>query len=289
MGITGPPEKWADWRKMVKDTKDDYAQKVLARTDAMRGKKPLHPDLAGRIIAEHFRDELQDDYIAVIDGFTASSFFTDWNMVRNSGMVLDASETIGIGHGPGMAIGAGMATNRKKPIVVLIGDGGLGAAAMDIETCVRWEIPAIFIHENNNTMVAGGWQLFWSKACSPTGNPMLDSWQTLPYIRHDRMFAELGCHTEFVEDDKNLQPALKRSLDFVLTQGKPAFVEVFVDAEVMNEIWATFLTACCGFLDWDDLPEEGKKAIVDYQLVNPDFASHCPTWPKEALAWRKKK
>ena len=101
MGITKPPEKWVEWRKFVVDTKEEYYKKTIERTDAMFGRTPLHPDLAGRLMTEFLRDELQDNYIAIIDGFTASSFFTDWQMVRYSAHNLDASETIGIGHSHG--------------------------------------------------------------------------------------------------------------------------------------------------------------------------------------------
>jgi acetolactate synthase-1/2/3 large subunit len=288
MGINKPLEKWQNWRDTIATSKKEYENKTIARSEKMRGKSPFHPDLAGRLTYEFLRDELNDDYYAIIDGFTASSFFTDWNKMRNAGRILDASETIGIGHGVGMAIGAALATDKKTPILALMGDGGLGAGGMDIETAVRWELPIVFLHENNDVLVAGGWKLFWSKACNPTGNQLLDSWQTLPGIRYDKMFAEFGCHTEFVRNDYEYTAALKRAFDYVRDHGKPAFVEVFVDPEVMNEIWSTFLTACCGFLDWDDIPEEGKKAITELGLVNPAFASHCPTWPPEALGRRKK-
>ncbi|MGD8890976.1 MAG: thiamine pyrophosphate-binding protein [Desulfobacterales bacterium] len=289
MGITSPPEKWDEWRKYIADSKKYYEEKTIERTEKMRGVTPVHPDLVGRLIYEVVRDELDDEVISIIDGFTASSFYTDWNRCRTSGRVLDASDTIGIGHGPGLALGAGLATDRKIPMVCLIGDGGLGAGGMDIETCARWDIPVVFIHENNNTMVAGGWKLFWSKACSPTGNEMLDSWSTLPNIRYDKIMAEFGCHTEFVEKDGEMKSALKRSLDFVRDKSKPAFIEVFVEGQTMNEIWATFLTNCCGFLEWEDLPEEGRDAIMKLGLCDPTYRSFAPTWPDEAFAVRKKR
>lgn len=289
MGITGPPEKWDEWRHTIAESKEYYRKKTLDRTDAMRGITPVHPDLIGRITAETITEELGDNAFSVIDGFTASSYYTDWNVCRTGGMVLDASDTIGIGHGPGLALGAGLTTNRSVPIVCLIGDGGLGAAGMDIETCARWDIPVVFIHENNDTMVAGGWKLFWSKACTPTGNDMLDSFSTLPGIRYDKMMAEFGCHTEFVEKDSEMKAALKRSLDFVRDKNKPAFIEVFVEGRTMNEIWGTFLTNCCGFLEWEDLPEEGRKAIMELGLCDPTYRSFAPTWPDEAFNIRKKR
>lgn len=289
MGIKKPPEKWNDWRKYIADNKEHYWQKTWERSDKMRGMTPAHPDILGRIAAETIRNELGDEVIHVIDGFTASSFYTDWITCDKPGTVLDASDTIGIGHGPGLTLGAGLITDRSKPIICLIGDGGLGAGGMDIETCCRWNIPAVFIHENNDTMVAGGWDLFWSKACSPTGDRVRDSFMTLPNIRYDKMMAEFGCHTEFVEKDGEMQPALKRSLDFVRDKSKPAFIEAHVEGATLNEIWATFLTNCCGFLEWEDLPEEGRRVIMEKQLCDPTYRSFAPTWPDEAFAFRKKK
>lgn len=280
MGIEKPLQKWDGWRKFVADTKQEYERRTLERTEKMRGKLPLHPDLFGRLASEFLRDELQDDYIAVIDGFTASSFFTDWHKMRDSARVMDASETIGLGHGMGMAIGAGLATNRSKPIFVVLGDGGIGAGGMDIETAVRWNIPAVFCHENNSTMVCGGWDRFAKNwALKATGNELLDSWQTLPNIRYDRMFAEFGCHAEFVENDEEVKPALKRAFDFVMRESKPAFVEVFVDPDVLQEIWATGLTALCGIVPWEELTEEGRQTILRERLVPPlQFAWVDPSW-----------
>ena len=101
--------------------------------------------------------------------------------------------------------------------------------------------------------------------------------------------AEFGCHTEFVEKDSEMKAALKRSLDFVRDKNKPAFIEVFVEGRTMNEIWGTFLTNCCGFLEWDDLPEEGRKAIMELGLCDPTYRSFAPTWPDEAFNVRKKR
>ena len=55
------------------------------------------------------------------------------------------------------------------------------------------------------------------------GNQLLDSWEVLHGIRHDRMFAEFGCHPEFVERDDQVKPALKRACDFAMRESKPVF------------------------------------------------------------------
>jgi len=269
MGIKGPIEKWEPWRKYVVDTLYVNFRKTIERSEKMRGKMPLHPDLVGRLTWEVLRDELQDDYITVIDGFTAASYFTDWNRCIQAGTVLDAGETIGIGHGPGLALGAGLATDRQKPIIVLMGDGGIGAGGMDIETCSRWNIPAVFIHENNDQVVTGLYDLVASNCCNPTGNRLWDYCGFLPGIRYDRMMKEFGCHTEFVERDEEIKPALKRALDFVRKESKPAFIEVFVDPEVMHEIQTMNVTGTLTWITWDDLSEKQQRFILEENMVNP--------------------
>jgi len=269
MGIKGPIEKWEPWRKYVVEVKEDYFKKTIERTEKMRGKMPLHPDLFGRQAWETLRDELHDDYIAIIDGFTASSYFTDWNRAIQGGTMLDAAETIGFGHGPGMAVGAGLATDRQKPIIVLMGDGAIGAGGMDIETASRWNIPAVFIHENNDQLVTGLYDLVASNCCTPTGNRLWDYTGFLPKIRYDRMMKEFGCHTEFVERDEEIKPAMKRALDFVRKESKPAFMEVFVDPEVMHEIQTMNVTGSLTWMTWDDLSEDQQRLILKENLINP--------------------
>jgi thiamine pyrophosphate-dependent acetolactate synthase large subunit-like protein len=40
-----------------------------------------------------------------------------------------------------------------------------------------------------------------------------DSWGMLPHIRYDKIFAEMGCHTEFVTEPQQLRPALERAFN----------------------------------------------------------------------------
>lgn len=123
----------------------------------------------------------------------------------------------------------------------------------------------------------------------PTGIRMLDSWETLPNIRYDRMFKEFGCHTEFVERDEEVKPALKRAFDFVRKESKPAFVEVFVDPDVLQEIWGQSLTPGIGtFLEWDELPEEGQKVILEQRLVPPTWIMLVrPSWMQAIMGGQK--
>ena len=282
-GKTEPPEKWNEWRQSIAQAKGKYEQRSIEREKKGEGKMPLHPDVAGKLIVEFLHEELDDDYYSSIDGFTAATYYSDWQKVKFAPSILDASDTIGFGQGPGQAIAAGLASNRSKPIIAVMGDGCIGAGGMEIEVASRFNIPAVFIHFNNNYIVTGS-QYFVTGALSPSGIPLQDTWATLPNIRYDKMMAEFGCHPELVRRDAEMKPALKRSLDFVRDKSRPAFIEVFIDPDVLQEIWGTFLfQMCLGFLEWEDLNPRLKEImneLWDRRLALLSDAWTHPSWAK---------
>jgi len=261
MGIKEPPAKWDQWRQFVAETVADGQKKLSARTEGMVGKKPLHPDLVGRYTAEVLAEKYNNDYIAIIDGFTASAYFTNWNVAVNTGTVLDAAETIGIGHGPGMSVAAGLYTKRQKPIIALLGDGAVGAGGMDIDTAVRWNIPAVYIHENNNTLITAFYDYFYANIAAPTGNKLWDSFEVTHDVRYDRVFGEMGCYTEFADSSEQVKPAIERAIAASLKEQKPSFVEIMVDQMVISSLFAGPLTAMMfsAQVPWDKLPERGRQ------------------------------
>ncbi len=290
MGIKGPLDKWAKWRQFVVDTGESYKKRTLARTDEMVNQVPLHPELIGRYTAELLSKEYNNDYIFINDSHTGGAYFSSWNVAVNTGTVLDAAETIGIGHAPGMALAAGLATNRQKPILAMVGDGSVGIAAGDFETCVRWDIPVIFLHHNNNTLINASWELFQQKTCSVTGDILKDSWQTMPDIHYEKMFAEVGCHPEFVEKPEQIKPALKRAFEVAMREKKPAFIECFVEPYAIHPSSAQpgSVISLAAQFKWDDLPERGKEAVVTL-LVTPEVTARLPKDYQEGIAAYQKK
>lgn len=288
MGIKKAPEKWDAWRQEVADMKAHYEKLTIERTKAMEGKTPLHPDLAGRLMSEFLHDELDDEVYAIIDGFTAASYFTDWQKAKFAPSLLDASDTIGFGHSPGHALAFGLLNNRDRPIIAIMGDGAVGAGGMDIETCMRWDIPCVFVHENNS-YVATGMQYIYTPAMAATGDWLKDSSATLPNLRYDLMFKEFGCHAELVERDVEVKPALKRAFDFVKRESKPAFVEMFIDADVLQEIWTTgLMVMCVGNIPWDELSEKSKEILDQVWERTPPawLAMGQPDWPEGLAKYR---
>ena len=71
-----------------------------------------------------------------------------------------------------------------------------------------------------------------------------DSWCMLPDIRYDKIFAEMGCHTEFVTEPQEIRPALERSFK----SGKTSVLNIIPDDSVVHlssrplDITVNFLT-----------------------------------------------
>ena len=185
--------------------------------DKVRNNSPIHPDfLAAEIV-----DFLDKDATAILDGFSMSGFFTDKFKATFAGQLLDAATWAGVGHSVGMAIGAQLGRPGKQ-VVALLGDGGLGIAGFDIETAARYNLPVCYIVYNNS-----GWM-------NPSTQKIMlpdvkDSWCMLPDIRYDKIFAEMGCHTEFVTEPQQIRPALERSFN----SGKTSVLNVIPDCNVM--------------------------------------------------------
>jgi thiamine pyrophosphate-dependent acetolactate synthase large subunit-like protein len=59
--------------------------------------------------------------------------------------------------------------------------------------------------------------------------PTMDSWGMLEDIRYDRIFAEMGCHTEWVTEAGQIRPALERAFH----SGKTAVISALPDKTVL--------------------------------------------------------
>ena len=123
-----------------------------------------------------------------------------------------------------MAVGAQIARPGRQ-VLALMGDGGFGISAMDMETLLRYKLPAVVVLLNNSSWagVAAGHDLFY---------PNMGSWENLPGIRYDRMFRELGCHTEHVEHAEEITPALSRAFE----SGLPSIVHVVGDTDDIHPL-----------------------------------------------------
>jgi acetolactate synthase-1/2/3 large subunit len=204
------------WLKKVADARAQFEQAIREREAKIHNDIPIHPDRLTRELV----DVLDPSSSVVIDSFTLSGYMSHWFLSRFPGQVVDAGPLAPVGHGIGMAIGVQLA-RPGKPVVTVIGDGGIGIGGFDMETAARYKLPIVAVLWNNSS---------WGPSFEQM--PMLkgrtDAFDMLPNIRYDRLFTELGCHGEHVERPDEIRPALERALG----SGKPAVVNVIGDKRI---------------------------------------------------------
>jgi acetolactate synthase-1/2/3 large subunit len=204
------------WLKKVAEARATFAQTIDTRETKVHNDVPIHPDRLVRDLV----DALDPSATAVIDSFTLSGYMSHWFPARFPGQIVDAGPLAPVGHGIGMAIGVQLA-RPGKPVVTVIGDGGIGIGGFDMETAARYKLPIVAVLWNNSS---------WGPSFDQM--PMLkgrtEPFDMLPNIRYDRIFAELGCHGEHVEKPAEIRPALERAL----SAGKPAVVNVIGDKRI---------------------------------------------------------
>jgi acetolactate synthase-1/2/3 large subunit len=128
--VRTPPkhEAWlaqlADARSRFKLRQAESLERQLRSNDRL-----MHPEILGARLAEF----LDPSATIIFDSFTGTSFFTDKLEAKFAGQILDAGLHQPVGHGIGMCVGAQVARPGKQ-VVTLIGDGGFGISAMDMET-----------------------------------------------------------------------------------------------------------------------------------------------------------
>jgi acetolactate synthase-1/2/3 large subunit len=213
---SGPPARRRAWLDEVRAVRGRFEEARRVQEAQVHEARPIHP---ARLVRE-LVDVLPSDASVVVDSFTLSGWLSDWFEVRFAGQVIDAGPLAPVGHGIGMGIGAQLA-RPGKPVVIVIGDGGLGIGGMEIETALRCGLPVVTVVWNNSS---------WGPSFDQM--PMLrghvDPFDMLPDLRYDRMFEAIGCHAEHVAQPDEIRPALERAL----AAGKAAVVNVLGDARV---------------------------------------------------------
>ncbi|MFC2950574.1 thiamine pyrophosphate-binding protein [Marinicaulis aureus] len=242
-----PPAR-EEWLNTLGAAREKFKLRQGEAVDSWRARKGelIHPHVLGASIA----DVLDDQSTVIFDSFTATSFLTDKLESKYASQILDAGLHQPVGHGIGMAVGAQIARPGRQ-VLALMGDGGFGISAMDMETLLRYNLPAVIVLMNNNSWstVAAGHDEFY---------PEMGSWDNTHDIRYDRMFKELGCHTEHCVEPDEITPALDRAF----ASGKPSLVHVVADT---RDIHPLRLRICWGDAwsrgDLDRLPPAAKEVL----------------------------
>jgi acetolactate synthase-1/2/3 large subunit len=213
-----------DWLKTVREMMEKSREAHRREAEEARTSTPVHP----AYLAQEIVDFLDDSATIVYDAFTGTYYLTPRIQASFSGQILDAGEYAGVGQGVGMALGAQLARPGKQ-VLAMMGDGGMGIGGFDIETAIRYKLPAVFLVNNNSTWMAGSFGIYESQFGKE------NNWDITPGLRYDKIFEGADYHAENVESPEQIRPALERSFN----SGKTAVINVVVDPKVYHGMMKT--------------------------------------------------
>ncbi|MGH2872661.1 MAG: thiamine pyrophosphate-dependent enzyme, partial [Solirubrobacteraceae bacterium] len=184
--------------------------------DLSDDRAPLHPlRVYGELIGL-----LDRDAIVVGDGGDFVSYAGRVVETFTPGCWLDPGPYGCLGSGPGYALAAKLA-HPERQVVLLVGDGALGFAGMELDTLARHDVAVVAVVGNN-----GIWGLEKHPMEMIYGYSVVADLR--PETRYDKVAAALGCHGELVRTPAQLRPALERAF----AAGGPALVNVLTDPAV---------------------------------------------------------
>ncbi len=246
------------WRDEILEIKKKADEKMRKRIEELKGQftlpNQMSPDVSSTIITDYLHQAAPESTI-ILDSFTFSPYMSEKFESKVTGGVLDAGIQGGVGHGVGMGIGAQVG-RPGKPIVVFLGDAGIGAAGGDIETALRENLPVVYVVHNNGAWI-GGWNAMygrdWHGAQNPHARDTDRGMGTLEgRIPYAEMYKMMGCHGETVKTHDGIVPAMERALN----SGKTAVVDLWGDPDSYHSLWDRATYENLFFVMLHHLPED---------------------------------
>jgi acetolactate synthase-1/2/3 large subunit len=255
-----PPASRKEWIKEVQQLEKKRTDYLRKNAERFKDRKPIHGLYLGKVIRDTLGDLYNHDVIYCGDSFTGWNVTSPNVIAKHEGYVLDSGQQGAIGHGVGQAIGAAIATNRKKIVLAMLGDAGIGLGGGDIETAVRWKLPIVYCVYNNDLWFGDGIKM-WGlemEALKQPKDEFLPSY-FLENIRYDKMYEVIGCHGEWVTDPQEIRPALERACR-AAEKGQPAVVNIDVSNELIQSICDTpLIMMMLSHLPWNEIPVIHRK------------------------------
>jgi acetolactate synthase-1/2/3 large subunit len=142
--------------------------------------------------------------------------------VHRPGHWLDPGPFGCLGVGPPYALGV-KAAKPDAQVVVIAGDGAFGLNGFELDTLVRFDLPAVFVVGND-----AAWGEIRIPQVGIYGAGAEVATRLAP-TRYDRLTDVFGGHAEHVERPEEVAPALERAL----ASGETAVVNVMLDPDAM--------------------------------------------------------
>jgi acetolactate synthase-1/2/3 large subunit len=252
----GSPRNTTTWLDRVAEQRAVLAERRAEAAASHDAERPVHPGTIARQLCALMPPGIP----VVLDSFTASAFLSAEVELTASGQLLDSGLSAAIGHGVGMGIGASVATG-SGPVLVMMGDGGMGIGGGDVETAVRLGLPVLYVIYNNSTFCAGMEKYCYGKDFRALGPTARGGWNLTPDIRYDKMYAPLGCHTENVDQPEQLSGAIDRALG----SGKTSVINIMGSRDVVHPLYDTaYAKEMFWHLPPAEIEEPARRRHIDH-------------------------
>lgn len=217
---TGDLPGWADWAELAHNTRGATAMLYAEAPEPTDGLHPWH-------VAKTIAEGLKADDTLVYDGGETSGWMNLFSRGSRPRSWFGLAYMGGLGVGPGFAMGAQAARQRKGDsgqVLLVTGDGAAGFHLQEFDTMRRHNLPVITIVFNND-----GWGMSYH------GQDMILGKENrvavdLPPTRYDLIAQSMGLYGEHVTDLDQLGPAIQRARE----SGLPACIDVRVSAEIVH-------------------------------------------------------
>ncbi len=208
--------EFAGWKTQQKEWKAELLAGVPS------GGEQIHP---ARLIVEATR-AIPDNAIYAADGGSTTIFGWTYTQYKPEDLVWNQN-TGHLGTGLPYAIGAALATDGKRPVVFITGDGSFQFSLNELETAVRKKLPIV-------TVVACdyAWGLevgVWNKQIGMDSPKTEARWSKT--VRFDKIAEGYGAHGEFIEDETEIAAAVERAVERAMAEGVPTVIQVPVDPQ----------------------------------------------------------
>lgn len=211
LAITRTPWQEKPWVRHLRTIRQEWRESLKPYEESEA--TPIHPLRLCREVKEFLTEEA----IIAIDG----GDFLQWpRMVlpaRRPGHWLRLGSLGTVGAALPLALAAKLA-KPEAPVVLFIGDGGMGFYGYEFHTAVRHNLPIVAIVGNDQ-----GWGMERQIQAAIYGEDKTVGVE-LGLLRYDRIVEAMGGHGEFVEKPEELRPALERAF----ASGLPACVNVMI-------------------------------------------------------------
>ncbi len=203
----GGPWKDGDWVEEVRRARAAFLASLEAgeRSDEV----PIHP----LRLCREIREALTPETIVAIDGGNWQQWARAALPARGAGRWLRLGNLGTVGAALPMGVAAKLA-RPQSPVVVVMGDGGMGFYTWELHTALRHGAPIVVVVGNDQ-----GWGMERDIQAGIYGPERVIGCE-LGLVRYDKVAEAMGAQAEFVEKPAEIAPALRRALE----AGRPALV-----------------------------------------------------------------